>query len=322
MNTKGSVPDDMREATENFYKESEEVVNSFARRLEEEPAPAMIYHYTNDAGLRGIIETGQLWLTDIFNLNDPTELRYGLKPATEIMESEADKGGPEVKQFTKNMAAMLQGGVEKVAHYFVCCFSRTGDDLGQWRAYADNGRGYALGFDGSTLEQAFTRVGTTPISGPMTFPVTYGDDRLREMQRQIISKVIPLLSAPYGRDLPNGAINKYMSELSVSLSVPLLRSALFFKHKAYTHEQEYRFLYLYRAGIVPDLKFRSRPHSLIRYKEFDWRGVAADALKEIIIGPAADRGLAPSFVSDCLRAFHSATGTVDIKQSDIPYRAT
>ena len=43
MNTKGSVPDDMREATENFYKESEEVVSSFARRLEEEPAPAMIY---------------------------------------------------------------------------------------------------------------------------------------------------------------------------------------------------------------------------------------------------------------------------------------
>ena len=40
-----------------------------------------------------------------------------------------------------------------------------------------------------------------------------------------------------------------------------------------------------RAGIVPDLKFRSRPQSLIRYKEFDWRGMAADALKEIIIGP-------------------------------------
>ena len=165
-----------------------------------------------------------------------------------MMESEADEGGPEVKQFTENMAAMLQGGVEKVAHYFVCCFSRTGDDLGQWRAYADNGRGYALGFDGSTLEQAFTRVGTTPISGPMTFPVTYGDDQLREMQRQIISKVIPLLSAPYGRDLPNGAINKYMSELSVSLSVPTPAICAFFQAQGIYSWQDYRFLYLCGLG--------------------------------------------------------------------------
>jgi hypothetical protein len=81
MNSKNAIPNDMQAAIENFDKESEEVVNSFARSFEEEPAPAMIYHYTNDAGLRGIIDTGKLWLTDIFNLNDPSELRYGLKPA-------------------------------------------------------------------------------------------------------------------------------------------------------------------------------------------------------------------------------------------------
>jgi hypothetical protein len=33
--------------------------------------PPIIYHYTNDAGLRGILESGKLWLTDIFDLNDP-----------------------------------------------------------------------------------------------------------------------------------------------------------------------------------------------------------------------------------------------------------
>jgi hypothetical protein len=32
-----------------------------------------------------------------------------------------------------------------------------------------------------------------------------------------------------------------MTELSVSLSIPILRAALFFKHKAYGHEEEYRF---------------------------------------------------------------------------------
>ncbi len=321
MNESDSLPDDIQQSIEKFYREAEDIVNSFAQTLEAEPAPKILYHYTNDTGLRGILETGRLWLTDIFNLNDPTELKYGLKPAIGLMEEEAAKGPPEVKLFARNMKAMLLGAIEEVAHYFVCCFSRAGDDLGQWRAYADNGRGYALGFDGPMLEQAFTTVGGRPIAGPMTFPVTYGDECLHKIQQQIISKLIPLLSVPHERTFPAGAINKYMSELSISLSVPLLRSALFFKHKAYSNEQEYRFMHLYAAGQVPDLKFRSRPHSLIRYKEFDWKSVAAESVKEIVIGPAADRNLALPFVTDCLRAFHPRTVPIDINQSEIPYRA-
>jgi hypothetical protein len=30
--------------------------------------PPIVYHYTNDVGLKGIQEVGQLWLTDIFDL--------------------------------------------------------------------------------------------------------------------------------------------------------------------------------------------------------------------------------------------------------------
>jgi hypothetical protein len=45
------------------------------RRFEGEEPPHIIYHYTGDVGLRGILETGQLWLTDVYGLNDPSELR-------------------------------------------------------------------------------------------------------------------------------------------------------------------------------------------------------------------------------------------------------
>ena len=56
VNEQGSVPDDMREATEKFYTEAEITVNAFAANMDAQPPPSTIYHYTDDAGLRGILE--------------------------------------------------------------------------------------------------------------------------------------------------------------------------------------------------------------------------------------------------------------------------
>jgi len=230
--------------------------------------------------------------------------------------AEQDAARPEIAQFSNNLSAMLRGGIEGVGHLFVLSFSENGDDLGQWKAYADNGRGYALGFDAHTLEQAFAAQGR----GHMTFPVSYDEAELRHMHRQIIDQVCPLISLPRGRNLRSEVINQYMSELLIFLCLPIIRAALFFKHKAYSNEQEYRFLELFPANApAPDVKYRSRAHSLVKYREFDWRNVAAESLKKIVLGPAADPDKARRFANDCLSAFH--TGTVEICPSEIPYRA-
>lgn len=94
----------------------------------------------------------------------------------------------------------------------------------------------------------------------------------------------------------------------------------FFKHEAYKNESEYRFLQIHSADAPPpEAKLRSCPYSLVKYREFDWRSVAAGALKEIVIGPAADRDKAVQFAKDCLRSFH---GTVfEPFHSRIPYKA-
>jgi hypothetical protein len=70
-----------------------------------------------------------------------------------------------------------------------------------------------------------------------------------------------------------------------------------------------------------DIKYRSRPNELIRYIEFNWRHFAGGALKEIVIGPAANREQAASFVFNCLKAFHASPHEVEIRSSIIPYRS-
>jgi hypothetical protein len=68
------IPVDMREALERFSVGADDITHSLLEDLQSQEPPPIIYHYTSDAGLRGILETGQLWLTDIFSLNDPSEL--------------------------------------------------------------------------------------------------------------------------------------------------------------------------------------------------------------------------------------------------------
>ena len=112
--------------------------------------------------------------------------------------------------------------------------------------------------------------------------------------------------------------------IRTSLMPPLpeaLHAAVYFKHKAYKNNSEYRFLQVYRGDLPsPEVAWKQRPYSLARYRQFRWRRIRRPAtLKEIVVGPAADHDRAGKFAVDCLRAFHS--GAVRIRRSEIPYRA-
>ena len=97
-------------------------------------------------------------VSDIFALNDPSELRHGLGIAIDLLKSTATDARPEVATFASMFERFdLDAAIEATGHFFICCFSGDGDDLGQWRAYADNGRGFVLGFDTTLLEDAFTK---------------------------------------------------------------------------------------------------------------------------------------------------------------------
>jgi hypothetical protein len=66
---------------------------------------------------------------------------------------------------------IVNEGIENIANFFVCSFSKDGNDLSQWRSYADDGRGYVLGFDTQALEQAFGKTAAAGLWGCSTFSV-------------------------------------------------------------------------------------------------------------------------------------------------------
>lgn len=79
------------EALERHSAQSSAICDNFTGELLNAPKPSVIYHYTDDKGLKGIPETGKLWFTDLFSLNDPSELDHGMKHAFKILIAQVEQ---------------------------------------------------------------------------------------------------------------------------------------------------------------------------------------------------------------------------------------
>jgi hypothetical protein len=90
--------------------------------------------------------------------------------AIDLLKSRATAARPEIATFASMFDRFdLDAGIETAGHFSICCCSGDGDDLGQLRAYSDNGQGFALAFDTDPLEQAFTKKKGKPIKQHSTF---------------------------------------------------------------------------------------------------------------------------------------------------------
>lgn len=301
------LPANLQTVLEDYDRRADEICNKFAGALSKIQVPSRIYHYTDDRGLKGILETGQLWFTDVFRLNDPSEVSHGIDQALSILESDADKAGDDGRLFRKRFGTPVKRNIQTLAHCFVCCFSEDGDELGQWRAYADDGRGYAIGFDAKVLEEAYAYE-RTYLEGAdhirATFPVHYDDDALRATQTELVDETLRAVSSPEAAGLNDEMKEAFHLQLSAQLALALYNISMYFKHTGYRNEREYRFLQVFAVGQpVPNLKRRTRPYTLVKYREFDWMSVAAESLVEIVIGPSADKRVAFEFADDCLREY-------------------
>src|SRR5260370_30223532 len=125
-------------------------------------APRILYHYTAQDGLLGIIKSRCLWTTNIFYLNDSTEFNYALELARADLKerSSGQAARNEQKQFYEDALKTLDSLapiVSEALSLHVGSFSANPDSLSQWRAYTQNGIGFSLGFDETYLQSLAKR---------------------------------------------------------------------------------------------------------------------------------------------------------------------
>jgi hypothetical protein len=120
-------------------------------RLKQPEDEGVMYHYCSAATFHSIISNRTIRFSDLNLLNDAEEGRWGydvfLEAANRILSRQ------EIPELLPEVPVDFIDRVDAVWHYssltissFLACFSVEGDSLSQWRAYADDGRGFSIGF--------------------------------------------------------------------------------------------------------------------------------------------------------------------------------
>jgi hypothetical protein len=123
----------------NFRKEAFRKLDSFIAATIPEKT---LYHYTDYAGLQGILSSECLWMTAYQFLSDKSEIKHGLKELNDVIVK-------YISSFNLKKAWLpLIFPNDPLNYYeiYVCSLCDEKDSSHLWEKYAKEGTGFALGF--------------------------------------------------------------------------------------------------------------------------------------------------------------------------------
>lgn len=189
-----------------------------------------LFHYSDVDGFFNIVKNKKLWLSGPHNLNDHQELHWALGKTYKALQL-------LLPLYQKEHVELLWESIciNKLTP-FTCSLSSNGDLLSQWRAYARNGTGLAIGLEKDLLPNT----GYTPHHNAAkshcitTMQVTYDDKKQDETIKAILEKA--LNSA---RDSENWQTNPAMIDAAFEIN----GLATIYKNDAFREECEWRLIH-------------------------------------------------------------------------------
>ena len=277
--------------------------------------PETLYHYTDQAGMLGILQSKVIWATKIQFLRDQHELRHAVYLAKPMLREMESRGQSDHEaSFFRHLGDI----VDELARFetYICSFSENSDALSQWRAYSPQGTGYALGFNTEALSPRME-------AQQFRFAHCYYDEAEQTQFLKLIGKVAsthfredldPTTPPKTRRDFDQLRATRHFV-VNFALAGPML------KDHAFSDEVEWRMISSPYASLAPErLRVRSGRSFPVPYYEFELTAPGEPLLlNELVIGPCPDPDLAKLAVKELFRP----TGDVlcsNVRCSTIPYR--
>lgn len=297
-------------------------------------AMQLLYHYCSTHSFLEILKSKTLRLGNVLLMNDYKELQWFndlcIQVVGDVEKTPRPEALPDRDKFLFRLRKIL--GQPKFDHIYASCFSRSVDDLSQWRGYADDGKGVCFGINADTLKEVHRKlVESTPIETNLYRRIDY---ELKDVIYDVTvaksqaSQLIEEYLKPATSESPaNSIIDANMAAYDIR------RESAFFKNPAFASEREVRLVamtsitgnavdpaeppeicdnlpsavdfYYGRAGITP---FVSVPF-------------LASCILQVWVGP----GFGNSFEVDALRLFLRSEGVDapvarDVRRSSASYR--
>lgn len=250
----------------------------------------LIYHYCSVETLLAILKFKTIRFGESSKMNDGEEIKWAKNLMADTLKRLHDRddlpdGVPALpKKFLDKIETKFDYHDQITKHFFAC-FSEAGDSLSQWRAYADDARGFSIGFDPACID--------IPAS---LMQIEYDPEIQSEYLIKAISKVYELSKKEDYND----------ARLNVDVLQIYAKSA-FFKNPAFADEKEIRSHHLagfwrtnkedHRGIHVPggyvdgkdagagQVEFRAHNGHLVPFIDFNFQLDSECAIKEIWLGP-------------------------------------
>ncbi|WPC73048.1 DUF2971 domain-containing protein [Vibrio porteresiae] len=243
---------------------------------------SIIYHYSDLNGFTNIIKNKKLWLSATNNLNDYREVNWFVdKVYNRLKELVNEKNQKLLNKFwqLKSINSPMP---------YVCSFSKNGDLLSQWRAYADDGYGIAIGFNREFFDFKVDIPSPNALSKYSIgmSDVIYDVDAQEKEIENILSLILSSLKDQDNED------NYLISAVTV-----LNKLSYICKNDAFSEEDEVRIVHTplitgdkegltYFMGNISDMQHRVSGQTLTSYFELDFSETKdVSPISEIILGP-------------------------------------
>ncbi|CAI2431114.1 DUF2971 domain-containing protein [Serratia liquefaciens] len=238
---------------------------------------ALVYHYCSPHTFLHIIENKKIWLSSSNNMNDSAEGEWFSSAYHDFLNMNLNVFGS--KFFDKATYYFNKNNKPK----YIACFSKDGDSLSQWRAYAQNGEGVVLGFEDTKLG----------AKGPYAYPhldpaISLAMVEVKYLKKEDIFKILDDHFSQCQDVLE-------VDDRSFEFAAISLGYYLSVKNPAFHEEKEKRLIFSPIIKTDKDERFCSVSNSIgkLKYRisngyltsHFEYEINTKEALKEIILGP-------------------------------------
>jgi hypothetical protein len=286
---------------------------------------APLFHYTDRDGLSGIITNGEFWFTHYQHLNDDEEITFGMEVAKAVL-AESGTRFPKAKIFCDVVADLFSSdNLDSTFDFYIGSFSRSRDELHQWKKYAACGQGFAIGLAPRLFGIEADRPDRKPDEMAFVSPVGYGDPAARVLHRPVIESAVRIAAetadhkAAAMQDINRG-MPFFRGLANRLVGAELILNCLTVKGPSWEPEHEARLFILgERANLAPYVSTRSRGTETVPFIKHRMPLRAPGNITEILIGPAAPAD-AEDFVCSLLAPFHSDPRSI-IRRSTIPLQS-
>lgn len=288
-----------------------------------EPQPETLYHYCSSEAFTSIVRSQTIWLSALSLSNDSMEGQ--IVKATIMQLAERDGLSDAVRERLRESLAFSERFFEGLGF----CLSEKGELLSQWRGYADDAKGLAIGFDRERLEALAQSTWGKASPGFSLYKVVYDkhqqlvEPTYQQLRASIDAGAFKLKGSwsllehrtPEQIAEDDRRIEEAHRDLIIKL-LQLLPKLYELKTKAFSEEREWRLVSMWLGTQGDPCLFRSAGNRILPYRAFPLGPQDSSIISEVILGPRHQTP--PSVIQSFLK--QSGYGDVPVRQSDATYR--